>query len=182
MMLVRHSSAFFCLFLPLGFIAVAQGQDLPVMPVSFVDLSRYVGRWYEITKIPNSFQKQCASRTTAEYTLRPDGKIKVFNRCIDAKDKEDSATGTAKIVDTKTNAKLKVSFVRFLGKNWFWGDYWIIGLDDDYQWAVVGTPSRKYGWILCREKSMGDEERAKCFAILRQQGYDPEDFVDSPQE
>lgn len=182
MTLFRKRSALFYIFLPLGFVAAAQCQDLPVMPVSFVDLNRYAGLWYEIAKIPNRFQKQCASGTTAEYSLLPNGNLQVVNRCRESQEEEDSVKGAAKIVDTKTNAKLKVSFVRFLGKYWFWGDYWIIGLDDEYRWAIVGTPGRKYGWILGREKIMSGADKAKCFEILRRQGYNPDDFVDSPQE
>ncbi|RPH89046.1 MAG: hypothetical protein EHM72_20880, partial [Calditrichaeota bacterium] len=90
--------------------------------------------------------------------------------------------GVARVVDTKTNAKLQVSFVRFLCRNWFWGDYWIIGLDERYQWAVVGTPNRRYGWILARTKSLTESDQQKCFDILRRQGYNPDDFVATPQE
>lgn len=97
----------------------------------FVDLGRYTGLWYEIAKIPNRFQKQCVRGTTAEYTLRDDGKITVVNRCFKEDGSLDEAQGVAKIEDTQTNAKLKVSFVSFLGWRPFWGDYWVPGWDGE---------------------------------------------------
>lgn len=127
-------------------------ETMAVKTVAQVDLSRYVGLWHEVAKIPNKFQKQCARGTTAEYTLREDGRITVVNRCIRENGDPDEAKGEAKIVDPATNARLKVSFVSFLGWRPFWGDYWIIGLDDQYQWAVIGTPDRKYGWGRCQKK------------------------------
>lgn len=160
-------------------LAVA-AQELTT--VAQVDLNRYAGLWYEVAKIPNRFQRKCIVNTTAEYSLLSDGLIKVVNRCGKPNGRVNSVQGVAKVVDAQTNAKLKVSFVRFLRKNWFFGDYWIIGLDEEYRWAVVGTPGRKYGWILARTKTLDAETREKIDGILRQQGYDPITFVDSPHE
>ena len=113
--------------------------------VSSVDLSRYVGRWYEIARLPNRFEKKCADSVTATYALRPDGKIEVVNRCRKSSGEYTTAKGKAKIVDKKTNAKLKVTFF------WpFYGDYWILDLGSNYEYAVVGDPSREYLWILSR--------------------------------
>ena len=113
--------------------------------VSSVDLSRYVGRWYEIARLPNRFEKKCADSVTATYALRPDGKIDVVNRCRKSSGEYTTAKGKAKIVDKKTNAKLKVTFF------WpFYGDYWILDLGSNYEYAVVGDPSREYLWILSR--------------------------------
>ena len=153
----------------------------PVQTVENVDLNRYAGLWYEIAKIPNSFQKKCLAKTTAEYTLLENGTVQVINRCQEADGQTNSAKGIARIVDTKSNAKLQVSFVRFFGRNWFWGDYWIIGLDEDYQWAIVGHPKRKYGWILARQPDMDSADLESCYTILREQGYDPNDFVATNQ-
>ena len=144
--------------------------------VSSVDLNKYVGVWYEIAKIPNSFQSKCTSNTTATYSLREDGKIDVVNRCIEKDGSVNEAKGIAKVVDTKTNAKLEVSFVRILGISLFWGDYWIIGLDKDYKYAIVGTPSQKYGWILSRTSKLSEENLKSAFEILKKQGYNPNDF------
>jgi len=149
--------------------------------VKQVDLNKYVGLWYEIAKIPNSFQDQCAYGTTAEYKIDEDGDIIVTNSCYDDEGKIDVAEGLAKVVDKKTNAKLEVSFFSILGIRPFWGDYWIIGLDDNYQWAVVGTPNRKYGWVLSRTPSLPDSTMENIFEILKSQHYNPDDFEISKQ-
>ncbi len=145
--------------------------DSTVEVVNNVDLTRYVGLWYEIAKIPNRFQKKCARGTTAEYTLRADGRITVANRCYREDGKLDDAKGEAKIVDPATNAKLEVSFVSFLGWRPFWGDYWIIGLDQDYRWAVIGTPDRKYGWVLSRTPTLDEGTLDVVFAVIERNGY-----------
>jgi len=158
-------------------MAIPMAQDNQALTtVSSVDLSRYVGRWHEIAKIPNRFQKKCVGDTTAEYSLRPDGQIDVLNSCRVADGTIDTARGVAKIVDRQTNARLKVSFVQFLGMRLFWGDYWILGLGDNYEYAVIGTPGRKYGWILSRTPQMSQENLEKARQILRQQGYRVESF------
>ena len=160
-----------------------QEKSLPeLVTVDKVDLKKYVGLWYEVAKIPNSFQDQCIYGTTAEYKIDEDGYIIVTNSCYDEEDKLDTAEGLAKVVNKNTNAKLEVSFVSFLGIRPFWGDYWIIGLDENYQWAVVGTPSRKYGWILSRTPSLPDSTMENIFEILKSQHYNPVDFEMSKQK
>jgi apolipoprotein D and lipocalin family protein len=157
-------------------------QQSELVAVDRVDLQRYTGLWYEIAKIPNSFQKNCYKNTTAEYTLRSDGKISVENTCIEADGKKNVAEGVAKVVDAFSNAKLEVSFVKVLGINLFWGDYWIIGLGDDYEFALVGTPNRKYGWILSRTPKLEPEKLNQINNILKIKGYDPEKFEFTIQE
>jgi apolipoprotein D and lipocalin family protein len=159
----------FILLAGLAFAAPGRDADKPLRTVTPVDLDRYLGRWYEIASYPAWFQKNCTA-VTADYSLRDDGSIKVVNSCrkasLDGKLKQ--AKGRAKIVDTTSNARLKVSFF------WpFWGDYWIIDLDPDYRWAVVGVPSRKYLWILSRTPEMDDEIYQQIVSRLRDQGYDP---------
>lgn len=159
--------------------AEAQDPDPlpPVKTIDYVDLERYLGLWYEIAKIPNKFQNQCTSGATAQYTLRQDGAIDVVNSCRMAGGKRSEAQGKAEIVDTSTNAKLRVSFVSFLGWRPFWGDYWIIGLDPLYRWAVVGHPERKYGWILARNRIMEDSVYQEIMEIVERNGYEREVFV-----
>jgi apolipoprotein D and lipocalin family protein len=154
------------------------GQEMQNEPkvVKYVDLKKYTSLWYEIAKIPNRFQKHCKSGTTAKYDLRDDGKIEVINSCIDEDGERDDAEGIARLVDAFSNAKLEVSFVSVLGINLFWGDYWIIGLGNEYEYAVVGTPTRKYGWILSRTPKLSDEKLKEAFEILKSQGYEPKKF------
>jgi apolipoprotein D and lipocalin family protein len=162
--------------LPLPGVHATPQADTPsggvaVAPVSRVDLARYAGIWYEIAKIPNRFQKQCARDTLAQYTLRPDGRIDVVNQCIKRNGSVDQARGIAKVVDAATGAKLKVSLVSLLGWRPFWGDYWIVGLDPNYRWAVVGAPNRKYGWILARSKTLDANSLETISAIIERNGY-----------
>ena len=140
-------------------------------PVKSVNLARYAGLWFEIAKIPNRFQQQCARHAIAHYTLRGDGRINVVNQCIKNNGSLDQATGIAKLVDTVTQARLKVSFVSVLGWRPFWGDYWIIGLDGNYRWAIVGTPDRHYGWILARTPTLDAPTMDTIYAILERNGY-----------
>jgi len=146
--------------------ALAAAKPLEVVPS--VDLQRYLGTWYEIATIPHFFQKDCVA-VTAEYSLRTDGDIAVVNQCrkktLDGPVK--TAKGKAWVVDKTTNAKLKVRF--------FWpfsGDYWIIELDPDYQWAVVGAPDRDYLWILCRTPRLDEILYADLLARATAKGFD----------
>lgn len=154
----------------------AQDKSEPVT-VSFVDLNKYAGIWYEIAKIPNSFQDHCAYGTKAEYIIRADGDIDVINSCYDKDNDLDVAEGLAKVVDKNSNSKLEVSFVSIFGIHLFWGDYWIIGLAKNYEYAIVGHPERKYGWILSRTTAMTSEKLNDAYSILKEQGYDTKDFV-----
>ena len=149
-------------------LAQVRAEVKPLEVVPFVDVNRYLGTWYEIATIPARFQKNCVA-VTATYSLRKDGNISVLNQC--RKDsltgKEKSVKGKAWVVDKKTNAKLKVQF--------FWpfrGDYWIIELDSNYQYAVVGHPSRKYLWILSRTPKMDDALYQELIQKISQKGYD----------
>ncbi|GAB4186431.1 MAG: lipocalin family protein [Wenzhouxiangellaceae bacterium] len=161
---------------------VVMAQDETPATVAQVDLKRYTGTWYEIAKIPNRFQDQCVGNTTASYQLRDDGRIDVINRCLDEDGEYDQAKGVARVVDSETNARLEVSFVSLLGWHLFWGDYWIIGLAEDYRYAVIGHPQREYGWILSRQPQLTPSDRAHIDALLRNAGYDPQHFEATPQD
>lgn len=155
----------------LGFSAcsTASQQGLPPLEtVPHVDLNRYLGRWYEIASFPQWFQRDCTG-TMAIYSVGGRGEIFVINQChVDSLDgPERMASGVARVVDTQSNAKLEVSF------QWpFWGDYWIVDLDSDYRWAVVGHPSRDDLWILSRDPRMDDETYAAIGERARQKGFD----------
>ena len=170
------------IFLILSINIMAQDENTEPVTVNHVDLKRYIGLWYEIAKIPNRFQKNCTGNTTARYSLNEDGTIKVVNSCREEDGEMNTSEGIAKVVDKKTNSKLEVSFVSIFGINLFWGDYWIIGLGDDYDYAVIGTPNRKYGWILSRTKQLPEEKLNEANNILRKNGYNPNDFVMTLQD
>jgi apolipoprotein D and lipocalin family protein len=149
----------------------------PVRTVPSVDLARYTGVWYEIARYPNSFQKGCRD-TTAVYTLRPDGEITVINRCLKGTDgKIAEARGRAWLAEPSDTSRLKVTF--------FWpfrGDYWIIDLGGDYEYAVVGTPDREYLWILSRTPTLPDKEYAGILLRLNGQGFDPAKLLKTGQK
>lgn len=153
----------------------------PVQTVPAVDLSRYLGTWYEIARFPNSFQdggnRRCVA-TTATYGLREDGQVSVTNRCLDANagNAEQVARGSAYPVEGSGNARLRVTFF------WpFYGDYWVIGLEPSYRWAVVGAPGRDYLWILSRTPEMAVGEYAEAVMIAAAQGFDVERLQPTPQ-
>ncbi len=149
----------------------------PLDTVSNVDLNHYTGKWYEIARYPNWFQSSCAS-STAEYTANADGSIGVFNTCLAADGSVNSTIqGTARVVDTSTNAKLKVTFPGIP----FEGNYWIIQLGEDYEYAVVGEPTRSTLFILSRTPILDQGTLDAILAELPDQGYDPERLVyDTP--
>ena len=152
------------------------GANRPLETVAHVDLGRYVGKWYEIARYPNRFEKECARDVTAEYATLPNGKISVVNTCLKSDGKAKQSKGSAVVVDKSSNAKLSVTF--------FWpfsGKYWILDLGSQYEYAVVGEPSRKYLWILSRSKSISEEQYREIAARLAAKGYDAGKLVRTAQ-
>jgi apolipoprotein D and lipocalin family protein len=143
-------------------------KSQPLQTVPNVDVKRYLGKWYEIASYPNRFQKGCHC-TTAEYSLSDKGYIIVENRCNkdSIKGKESYIKGKAFVQKNSGNAKLKVQF--------FWpfkGKYWIIDLADDYSYAVVSHPNRKYLWILSRTPKISDSVYKQILDRLMKKGFD----------
>ena len=144
----------------------ASHPELPV--VKSVDLQKYTGTWYEIMRLPNSFEKGLMC-TTANYSIKENGDIKVVNsgHKIEEPSAIKTSSGTAWAPNPEEPTKLKVRF--------FWpfsGNYWIIALDPDYKYVMIGEPSRKYLWILCREKSLAEETITTLLAQAKSQGFD----------
>ena len=158
-----------------------QPESTPLVTVPAVDLDRYTGRWYEIAKIPNRFQRQCVSDTSANYARNADGTIAVVNHCRTTDGRFDEAHAIARVADSGTNAKLQVSFFSLLGWRPIWGDYWVLALGPDYEYAVVGEPGRQYGWILARTPTLPAATREAIDHQLRVHSYDPALFENSPQ-
>ncbi len=164
-------------------LAAQAGVPAPVRSVPSVDLTRYAGRWYEVARLPNFFQKKCARQTTADYELLPDGKVRVINRCLRADGTSMQAEGRARLADPKGPAsRLKVRFapaiLSFLPM--VWGDYWILDLTDDYTVALVGDPGRKYLWILARTPRPADSLYQRMVATALAQGYDVTRLLRAP--
>jgi apolipoprotein D and lipocalin family protein len=155
------------LFVAFMFLANLYAQKEPVV-VSSVDLKRYQGTWYEIARLPNFFEKKLKC-ITATYTLREDGKITVLNKgnYISSPNKPSSSEGVAWVPDKNSPGKLKVQF--------FWpfsGDYWILYLDKEYKYVLVGDGDRKYLWILCREKQLDEATYNMLMRKAADNGYD----------
>ncbi|MBX3349113.1 MAG: lipocalin family protein [Nitrospira sp.] len=147
--------------------------------VSSVDLSRYAGTWYEIARLPMWFQRHCID-SRAAYTIRPDGRVGVHNECLTDRGTVDQADGVATVVDRTSNAKLMVTFdnffARLVGPSRE-GNYWILELDPDYTVAMVGTPDRRYLWILSRTPQLDDAIYQQLMANAQRLGFPVADLI-----
>jgi apolipoprotein D and lipocalin family protein len=147
--------------------------------ISQVDLARYAGTWYEIARLPMWFQRHCVD-SKAIYSTRPGGKIGVHNECITDTGGIDQVDGMATVVDQETNARLQVVF-----ENWFarlfgssrMGNYWILDLDPDYRTSLVGTPDRRYLWILSRSPHLDESTYQHLVERARQLGFPVSDLI-----
>lgn len=166
-----------------GILNAPLPQSAEVTTVANVDLDRYIGEWYEIARLPNNFQDKCVGDVKATYMKRPDGRLDVVNECRKKDGKTNVARAVARIVDASTNSKLEVRFVpaflSFLPS--VWGDYWIIGLADDYSWATVGSPDRKYLWILSRTAEMSEADYTDAVGRATANGFDVSKLVRTNQ-
>jgi apolipoprotein D and lipocalin family protein len=153
----------------------------PVQTVRAVDLNRYQGRWLNLASIPSPFLDACERDITADYEILPDGLVKVVNTCT-AGGIPIPIEGRARVVDAATNSKLQVTFAQQNGQFFFvpGGDYWIIGLDRDYRWAVVGDPDRSGGFILSRTPTLAPRDLVRIVIALVRSGYDPCRFELTP--
>mgnify|MGYP000473398353 CR=1 FL=1 len=150
---------------------VYRQSTTPLQTVSSVDLNRYLGKWYEIYRLPNWFEDSDCVTVTAEYDLRSDGSVSVLNTCQKQIKKED-AKGIAKIVEGSNNSKLRVSFFRP-----FYGDYWVLDLATDYSWVLVGEPSGKYFWILARNRQLSPQLEEQLLQKAEKLGYLRKDLI-----
>lgn len=163
-----------CLTLLLGGCAGSLNDPLAPKTAGQVDLKRYQGKWYELARLPMRYQAGC-EQSEAHYNLRPDGSFGLLNRCRTLGDEWLRAEGRAYIEAPGHTDRLWVEF-----DNWFTrlvpgvarGEYWILYVDERYRTAVVGSPDRKYLWILSRTPSLPAWEREHLLAKARQQGYD----------
>ncbi|HHO42156.1 MAG TPA: hypothetical protein ENN12_02245 [Epsilonproteobacteria bacterium] len=159
------------LAMTLLFVGCNKGDYPPLQTVKQVDLERYLGTWYEIARYEHMFQKDCKA-SKATYAKREDGRISVLNECLTFDGKLKDAKGVARVVDSLTNSKLEVSFFGPI-----WGDYWIIMLDEEYSYAVIGHPNRKYLWILSRTPKLPKDKLDFILAKLDDFGYTQEKLV-----
>lgn len=168
----------------LGLAACGATQPTAETPrtVESVDLSRYLGLWHEVARLPQRFQDSATLRceeVTAEYAPLDGGRISVRNACVNALDPARPsrvATGQARVVEGSNNTRLRVSFF------WpFFGDYWVFGLDPEYRWAVVGSPSRRSLWVLSRTPVLEAAEMERALAAARAAGFDLAPLILAPR-
>ena len=159
-------------------LAHAQEAPLPNTSVPALDLQRYSGQWHEIAHLPMFFQRKCVANITATYTPRADGTVGVRNACDEKDGTRSVSEGTARPVAGHPG-RLAVRFApRWLA--WapmVWADYWVVDLDPEYRWAVVGGPDRQYLWILSRSATMPRAEYEAIRARAAQRGYPVDKLV-----
>lgn len=161
----------------------AHVNAVDVKPVERIDLDRYLGTWFEIASIPQFFQRKCVRDTRATYSAAEAALIRVENVCTRDDGGRDKIEGRARRADIDNPSKLEVTFLELFGEYRFWisGGYWVIALDADYQWAVVGHPSRRFGWVLARDRRLSPTALAEIVGRIKSQGYDACEFVVTPQ-
>ena len=171
---MRYRKFFLVSFFLFPFLsASAQENDMaPLSAISSLDISRYMGLWYEIAKFPNRFQQQCASEITTEYKLLDEGRIEVGNRCKLANGDSEYVVGIARQIGSSDSPKLQVRFAPALLSliPGVWGDYWIIDLDSDYQVVAISEPQREYLWILARSPQIDAETYSALVTRLQAKG------------
>ena len=173
----RHHWAGWLLLLGLATPA-AHAQQLANEPVQQLDLKRYLGQWHEIAHLPMFFQSQSVDNISATYTSLPDGRVGVHNACRTRDGSMDAADGVARSTGKAAGA-LEVRFApSWLGwLPWVWADYWVLDLDPDYRWVVVGSPSRDYLWVLSRDTHMQRTQYEALRQRAAQRGYPVEKLV-----
>lgn len=160
------------------FNAPAFAETPPLPTVASVSLERYAGRWFEIARLPMWFERNCVGDINATYTVRSDNRIDVVNRCR-TQTGNISAQGIAEIPDPAHHGQLRVRFA----PDWLawlpvvWGDYWIIELDPDYRWVLVGAPSRDYLWILARTPALDDATVTRLKDSAARLGFDVDKMI-----
>ena len=165
----------------LATLAASAQPEVPNKPVPVLDLERYAGTWHQIAHLPMRHQRKCERDTTATYTPRADGRILVRNACTDRDGELRVAIGEAKTVPGAPGS-LQVRFA----PDWLswlpfaWAPYWVIAVDPDYRWAMVGGPDREYLWILARQPAMEPERYAELVAQARAAGYPVDELIREP--
>jgi apolipoprotein D and lipocalin family protein len=151
-----------------------QADARPLKPIASLDVERYMGRWYEIAKFPNHFQKKCVADTQAEYRLVSGAGVQVVNRCRMANGQISQASAVAKQMGGTDSPRLKVRFapawLSFIPA--VWGDYWVVDIDEAYQLVAVSEPEREYLWILSRSQKVAPAPYQALLQRLQHIGFD----------
>lgn len=172
--------SFLCAICTLGLCSCSKDLHLDTTTVSSLDLDRYMGKWYEIARFDHKFERNLVGNT-AEYSFRDDGLIKVLNsgykHTLDGELKQ--SEGKARQPNANEPGKLEVAF---FGN--FYGDYYVLELADDYRYALVGSKTDKYLWILSRTPVLSEEDFEYLLKRISERGYNTDDliWVEQPTE
>ena len=153
-------------------ILPAAAADAPT-PVRELDIARYAGTWHEVARLPNRFEARCARDVTATYAVKDNGRLSVTNACRQTDGSMQSVTGEARragVLPSQLEVRFAPAWLSFLP--FVWADYWVIALDPDYRWAVVGGPDRDYLWFLARDPVVDEATMATMKERARAMGYD----------
>lgn len=151
----------------------------PPQTVASVDLARYQGTWHEIARLPMIYQKDCL-QSEAQYRLKEDGEVAVLNRCRTDKGLWQEAEGTAWPQEEGQTSRLWVRFHNLVSYLLPWmtrGHYWVLYLDPDYKMSLVGSPDRKFLWLLAREPQLSQAERDVLLKVAAEQGYEVKSLI-----
>ena len=178
---VLRAAVFVALLMAACNVNLAHAAD--VKTVENFRIEQYLGTWHEIAAIPQFFQRKCIRDTKAVYSVESADLIRVENACLRIDGGRESIEGRARGTDPGNTARLEVTFLRLFDEYRFWaaGDYWVLAVDPAYRWAVVGHPSRKYGWVLARQPLLPSATLSEIIGRIKSQGYDACEFVVTPQ-
>ena len=170
----------------LAFNAFVSGQTAaPAAPnaVTTLDPAKFAGKWYEIAAFSNNFQRKCIANITMTYTLKKNGVFDVVNECLETDGTTKTAKGSAKIAKKTAPGKMKIRFSSgfFSFLPGVWEDHWVIDLDKNYEYAVIGGPKREYLWVISRKPEMSDAQYQDILRRIEDQGYNPAKFLKTPQ-
>jgi len=170
----------------LGALVGCASSKQPLPTQSNIEPSKYAGTWYEQARLPNRFQNKCAGDVHAQYTVNPDKTIKVVNQCRTTDGKIDKVEGEARLATKTTPPDFSKLEVRFAPKwiSWIpavWGDYWIMKTHGNYEYSLVGTPDRKFLWVLSRDKVGDGRIVSELLNYASTQGFPVEKVVKTKQ-
>ncbi|WPL17833.1 Outer membrane lipoprotein blc precursor [Thiorhodovibrio winogradskyi] len=150
--------------------------------VDRVDLPRFMGRWYEMARLPYFTERRCVDNVVADYRLGEDGMVHVSNRCRYRDGRISEAKGVARVLDYGRNARLQISFRMLYGVYVFWDDYWIIGLGADYDYALIGQPTKTRAWVLARDPLAKDALVDRWLSEFGDKGFPAASFLRTRQD
>lgn len=149
--------------------------------VERVDLPRFMGRWYEMARLPYFTERRCVADVVADYRLGEDGMIYVSNRCRHKDGRISEAKGLARVLDFGRNARLQISFRMLYGVYVFWDDFWVIGLGAEYEYALIGQPTKTRAWVLARDPGASEARVDAWLQEFGEKGFPARNFLRTSQ-